>query len=64
MAYKKLVRRGINVVRSDEMLLEALKRGILNFEEFTDGLIGLRSVGGTTEERIAFLVKNALEWRC
>lgn len=61
VAHKKFVRRGINVIRSDEILLEALKRDILNFEEFTDGLIRLRSVGGTTEERIAFLVKKALE---
>jgi len=60
-AYKKFVRRGVNVIRSDEILLETLKKKIISFEEFTDSLIRLRTVGGTTEERIAFLIKKALE---
>jgi predicted nucleic acid-binding protein len=60
-AYKKLVRRGVNVIRSDEILLEALKKKIISFDELTDSLIRLRTVGGTTEERIAFLIKKALE---
>ena len=60
-AYKKFVRRGVNVIRSDEILLEALKKKIISFEEFTDSLIRLRTVGGTTEERIAFLIKKALD---
>lgn len=63
IAYKKLIRRGINVMRSDEVLLEALKRGIFNFDEFSDNLIRLHVVGGTTEDRIAFLIKKALEVR-
>lgn len=61
VAYKKFVRRGVNVIRSDEILLGAFKKGIISFEEFTNSLIRLRSVGGTTEERIAFLIKKALE---
>lgn len=61
VAYKKFVRRGVNVIRSDEILLRALKKGVISFDEFTENLIKLRSVGGTTEERIAFLIKKALE---
>ncbi len=63
IAYKKLSRRGINVIRSDELLLEAFKRKILNFDEFSDNLIRLQVVGGTTEQRIGFLIKKALEVR-
>ena len=60
-AYKKFVKRGVNIMRSDEILLAGFKKGAISFEEFTDSLIRLRSVGGTTEERIAFLIKKALE---
>lgn len=61
VAYKKFVRRGVNVIRTDEILLGTLKKGIISFDEFTENLIKLRSVGGTTDERIAFLIKRALE---
>jgi len=61
IAYQKLIRRGINAIRADELLLEAFKRKIFGFDEFSDNLIKLQTVGGTTEERIAFLIKKALE---
>ncbi len=63
MAYKKLVKRGIDVVRSDELLLEAFRRKIFNFDEFSNNLIKLQVVGGTTEERVGFLIKKALEMK-
>ncbi|MEA3255635.1 MAG: hypothetical protein U9Q22_07350, partial [Candidatus Altiarchaeota archaeon] len=34
IAYKKLFRRGINVVRADELLFEAFRRKIFNFDDF------------------------------
>lgn len=63
IAYKKLVRKEINVVRADELLLEAFRRKIFGFDEFFDNLTKLKAVGGTTEERIGFLIKKALEVR-
>ncbi|MEA3255823.1 MAG: hypothetical protein U9Q22_08325, partial [Candidatus Altiarchaeota archaeon] len=63
IAYKKLFRRGINVVRADELLFEAFRRKIFNFDDFSSNLIKLQVVGGTTEERIGFLIKKALEVR-
>jgi len=57
-AYKKLVRKGVKVVRADELLLLAFKRKIFNFDEFCDNISKLKVVGGTTEERIAFLIKR------
>ena len=59
-AYKKLLRRNVKVVRTDELVLLAYKRKIFNFDELCDNLSKLKLVGGTTEERIVFLIKKAL----
>ncbi len=59
-AYKKLLERGIKVVRTDELLFLAFKRKIFNFDELCDNLSKLKVVGGTTDERITFLIKKAL----
>jgi len=59
-AYKKLLAREVKVVRTDELLFLAFKRKVFNFDEFCDNLSKLRVVGGTTEERISFLIKKAL----
>jgi len=63
IAYNKLIRRGVNTVRADELLLEVFKRKAFKFDEFFNALIKLQAVGGTTEERIGFLIKKALEVR-
>jgi len=59
-AYKKMQRRGVNVIKTDELMFLSFKRKILNFDDFCDSLSKLRWVGGTTDERIAFLIKKAL----
>lgn len=55
-AYRKFTRRGVkHLVRSDELVLIAFEKGHYNYRTFTKNLSTLKAVGGTTEQRIAFL---------
>ena len=55
-AYRKFIRTGHqNIIRSDELLLMAFEKGHGDEQTFRTNLIKLKAVGGTTEQRIAFL---------
>ncbi|MEE8403427.1 MAG: hypothetical protein V3R93_06710 [Candidatus Hydrothermarchaeaceae archaeon] len=63
-AYKKMVTKGANnIARTDEILLEALHKGLLDYGDFLDTLVKFGEIGGTTESRIAFLTKKAMEMK-
>lgn len=59
-AYRKFTRRGVkHLVRSDELVLIVFEKGHYNYQTFTKNLSQLKAVGGTTEQRIAFLQSQA-----
>ncbi len=58
-AYKKFIRRGITkLIRSDELLLIGLKKKYYTEQVILEKLVQLKAVGGTTEQRIAFLLSK------
>lgn len=59
IARKKIKRRGVDVIQTDMLLFKHFKTGEITEKELNEKLIQLRSVGGTTDERINFLMGKA-----
>lgn len=61
VAMNKMKRKQIEVLRTDMMLLKRFKNGQVSKPELREGLGQLNSVGGTTGQRINFLMQKAEE---
>lgn len=61
VARRKLKSRGIEVIRSDMLIFREFQSGKYDRGDLYQGLTSLRSVGGTTDQRISFLMNKAEE---
>lgn len=59
VAYKKLRRRGVEVIRTDMLLYQRFLTGGIGRQDLYDQLVRLRRVNATTDQRIAFLMEKA-----
>jgi len=58
VAYKKMFKRNARVVQTDLMFLNAYLKNFISKKELLDVLNRLLTVGGTTPERIAFILEK------
>ncbi|MHA1580843.1 MAG: hypothetical protein ACTSUQ_14620 [Candidatus Freyarchaeota archaeon] len=58
VAYKKMFKRNAKVVQTDLMLLDAYFKKFISKRELLDALNCLLTVGGTTPERITFMLER------
>ncbi len=58
VAYKKMFRRNAKVVQTDLMFLNAYFKKLISKRELLDALNRLLAVGGTTPERITFILEK------
>ncbi|MHA1262206.1 MAG: hypothetical protein ACTSSA_08900 [Candidatus Freyarchaeota archaeon] len=58
VAYKKMFKRNAKVVQTDLMFLDAYFKKFISKRELLDALNRLLTVGGTTPERITFMLER------
>jgi len=58
VAYKKMFKRNAKVVQTDLMFLNAYFKKLISKRELLDALNRLLAVGGTTPERITFILEK------
>jgi len=58
-AYRQLDRRGVDVARTDMLLFHRFEQGEMARQDLYEALLSLRQAHGTTDARMAFLMRQA-----